>query len=71
MSNYLTPDELLAGNLRTVKTACAALRQLQHGRASGALSALFNLGLIDGNTYRAAGKELAEAAQLNRTEPRA
>ncbi|TVT62339.1 MAG: hypothetical protein FHK79_21920 [Pseudomonas sp.] len=71
MSSHLTPDEILAHNLCTVKTACAALRQLQHNRASGALSALFNLGLIDLAAYRAAGKALDEAIRLNRTEPRA
>ncbi|GLX87876.1 hypothetical protein Pfra02_04450 [Pseudomonas fragi] len=59
-SSHMTPAEVITHNLRSAATACGQLRELQLGRASGALSALINMGLIDTGAYFAARKALCE-----------
>lgn len=59
-SAFMTPAEIIKHNLRSAATACEQLRELQLGRASGALSALINMGLIDRTAYFTARKALCE-----------
>ncbi len=72
MSNYLTPGEIIKTNLTTVVSASPELLKLQHDRAHGALACLVNLGLIDSDTFHAAGRDLHATYEARRqTEPRA
>lgn len=70
-SNFMTPAEVIKHNLRSAATACEQLRELQLGRASGALSALINMGLIDMGVYFAARKALCELDQKSHQKLRA
>lgn len=70
-SIYMTPAEVITHNLRSAATACEQLRELQLGRASGALSALINMGLIDMGAYFAARKALCELDRKSHQKLRA
>ncbi|MGH8421884.1 MAG: hypothetical protein ACRER3_05940 [Pseudomonas fluorescens] len=70
-SSYMTPAEIITHNLRSAATSCEQLRELQLGRASGALSALINMGLIDMGAYFAARKALFELDRKSHQKLRA
>lgn len=68
MSTFMSPSEVIRDSLKTVTSACPALLEMQRDRASGALAAMINLGLIDSATYHSAGRDLHELFARRKTE---
>lgn len=64
-----TAKELIAKSLRAAKKQTGALFDLYVSRAEGEVSALFNVGLIDEETYTAAYNELNKLRDSHRKAP--